>query len=71
LRSLRAAIAGGLTVLLAHLLQLGGGVMDVTLQALLIAVFYIVLLRLTCCLTREDLRWIRDVTRTAKQRKAV
>jgi stage V sporulation protein B len=68
---LSAAIAGGLTVLLAHLLQLGGGVVDVTLQALLIAVFYIVLLRLTRCLTREDLRWIRDVTRTAKQRKAV
>jgi len=66
---LSAAIAGGLSLLTAHLLHLGG-VVGVTLQALLMSVLYIALLRLTRCLTREDVGWMKDLARTARQRKA-
>ena len=66
---LSAAIAGGLAVLLSSLLHMGAGVMGVTLQALLTSVFYLALLRLTRCLKRDDLRWLKDITRTARQRK--
>ncbi len=65
---LSAAIAGGLALLISRLLHLDG-VLGVTLQALLTSVLYIALLRLTRCLTRDDLNWMKDLARVARQRK--
>lgn len=65
---LAAAVSGSIVVLAFRLLPMGAepGVLALTIKILLLCALYVGLLFATRCLSRKDVRWLRNIVRSAK-----